>query len=131
MENKKDLYEYKLNGKERESKLDYADFDSLVNKAKSMDKKDLENYYIDKNNKKQTPDWALIVFSFVIVGIIMLIMYTGMSVANNETLVNVNDIESDICEYLPEDYISEPLVDKRWFNKNTLEEYTLNCKDLK
>lgn len=125
-----DLYKFKLNGKERENKLDLADYDSLVNKTKKMSKEDLENYYIDRNNKKDLSGWAY----FWVVVVIALMVFLIVSITSLEIKENsideIQDESKELCKYLPEDYQSHVLVDTLLFKNEYSKYLRIDCTNL-
>jgi hypothetical protein len=129
MENKKDLYEYQLNGKERDDGLNLADYDALVKKARNYSKQELEDYYIDRKNSKDNnyTGWGLVAILAAMFFFIALGYAAGTNTVYEQSHYAIEKQSQELCKYLPDNFASGRLVEGGYFAKYKTDELRIVC----
>lgn len=119
---------------ERTKHYNPADYAAVKEKAKSMDKKELEDYYVKEKDRSYVPTWLGIIFFILGILIIFVFVMIGTLIVvdnvNEDLSYNVRELEKEVCPRLNTD-----LVDAYEFTIQEagsfldLHEVILDCKE--
>ncbi len=116
---------------ERTKNYNPADYATLEATAKSMDRKELEEYYVRDRNKRYISNGIIALIAFVILAILFMFFMFGSSMTADKFEDNIYDnavdLQEEICPMLG-DYEFTLQEEKRFWG---LDEITLNCNELK
>jgi len=88
-----------------------ADYKAVEDKAKSMDKKELENYYVSDRSGKHYRGGEAICMIFLVLLAIFALGFIGYTIVEihmtKEVSNNIQEVTEDVCPLLGSGYISD------------------------
>lgn len=107
-----------MSERERIIKYNPADYKAVEDKAKAMDKKELEDYYVKDRDRRHIScgeGWAIAFGVILVLAVLIGLGYTITDdILKSKVENNMKDISIEVCPMLGEGYFSSEALHSGW-----------------